>query len=103
MQRVIAYIDGFNLYYGICEKKWYWAKWLNVQQMVGQLLRQDQSLVHVHYFTSIVTAPDKQRRQHTFLEALSTLPDFSVHYGHFLSSRSVVRSVGTRTSAMVRK
>lgn len=85
MQRVIAYVDGFNLYHGIRDSKWSWAKWPDTQQMVQCLLRQGQDLVHVHYFTSRVDAPAKKRRQIIYLEALGTLAAFSIHYGRFLS------------------
>ena len=31
MQRVIAYVDGYNLYYGLRTKRWKWFYWLNIQ------------------------------------------------------------------------
>ena len=33
VRRVIAYIDGYNLYYGLRTKRWKWFYWLNVQSM----------------------------------------------------------------------
>jgi len=84
--RVIAYIDGFNLYHGLRESKWRWAYWLNIDTLMRCFLRHDQKLVQTKYFTSIVSYPsDKHDRQATFLEALQTLPDFNIYYGHFLS------------------
>jgi hypothetical protein len=86
MKRVIAYIDGFNLYFGLREKGWKRFYWLNLRQVALNLLKPYQTLVAVKYFTSVVTAPpDKNRRQATFLEALGTLPDFSIYHGHFLA------------------
>jgi len=38
MQRVIAYVDGYNLYHGLREKGWKWFYWLNIQAMVQNLL-----------------------------------------------------------------
>ena len=87
MQRVIAYVDGFNLYHGIRDSKWPWAKWLNIQEMVQCFLRQEQDLVHAHYFTSRVDSPAKQRRQNTYLEALGTLSNLTIHFGRFLSDK----------------
>ena len=29
MERIVAYIDGFNLYYGMKEKGWKYFYWLN--------------------------------------------------------------------------
>ncbi len=86
MQRVIAYVDGYNLYYGLRHKHWKRFYWLNIQKMVGYLLKSHQQLVETKYFTTIVEFPDdKKKRQLTFLEALGTLSDFKIFYGHFLS------------------
>jgi uncharacterized LabA/DUF88 family protein len=95
MQRVIAYIDGFNLYYGLRANRWQRFYWLNLRQVVLHLLKPAQALAEVKYFTSLVTAPlDKNRRQSVFLEALDTLPDFSIYYGHYLADTVVCRQCG---------
>jgi hypothetical protein len=41
MKRVVAYVDGFNLYYGLRSKKWKWFYWLNVQEMTRRMLKPD--------------------------------------------------------------
>jgi hypothetical protein len=87
VQRVIAYIDGYNLYYGLRTKRWKWFYWLNVQSMARRLLKPDQTLVSTKYFTTIVKhPPDKQRRQAVFLEALQTLNDLQIFYPNVLSN-----------------
>jgi hypothetical protein len=58
MERVIAYVDGYNLYYGLREKQWKWFYWLNVQAMARHLLKTDQRLVTTKYFTTIVKQPE---------------------------------------------
>jgi uncharacterized LabA/DUF88 family protein len=89
--RVIAYIDGFNLYFGLKEKGWKQFYWLNIRQLMMNLLKPDQILAHTKYFTSRVSAcphdPDKSRRQTVYLEALETLPEFKIYYGHYLQSQ----------------
>jgi hypothetical protein len=45
MQRVIAYIDGYNLYFGLREKGWKWFYWLNIPAMARHLLKPHQTLV----------------------------------------------------------
>jgi len=86
VNRVIAYVDGFNLYYGLRSKHWRWFYWLNIQSMVQRLLKPDQTLTVTKYFTSIVDSPPvKHQRQNEFLEVLRTLTDFKIYYGHYLS------------------
>jgi len=87
MERVIAYIDGYNLYYGLRSKGWKWAYWLNLQVMVTRLLKPRQNLIATKYFTAVVRKPHKRHeRQAVFLEALQTLDHFHIYYGHFLSN-----------------
>jgi len=86
MDKVIAYIDGYNLYYGLRDQGWKRFYWLNLQKLAEQFLKPNQTLVETKYFTTIVKYPDdKRRRQQVFLEALQTLPNLSIFYGHFLS------------------
>jgi uncharacterized LabA/DUF88 family protein len=91
MQRAIAYIDGFNLYYGLREKGWRRYYWLNLEALVRSLLHSDQELVSVKYFTALVSStlgdPDKSKRQTTFIEALKTLPRLQVFFGHYLQKQ----------------
>ncbi|RPH91946.1 MAG: NYN domain-containing protein [Calditrichaeota bacterium] len=44
-QRVIAYIDGFNLYFGLKSKGWKRYYWLNLQKLVENLLKPGQTLI----------------------------------------------------------
>ena len=84
MERVIAYVDGFNLYFGLKSKGWYQYCWLNIQLLVQNLLKPNQRLFLTKYFTArIASPPDKQRRQSTYIEALETLNDFQIFYGKY--------------------
>jgi hypothetical protein len=95
MDRVIAYIDGYNLYYGLRKQGWKRFYWLNLQRLAEQFLKPDQTLVETKYFTTIVKRPDdKRRRQQIFLEALQTVPTLSIFYGHFLSDPVTCRRCG---------
>jgi hypothetical protein len=88
MSRVIAYIDGFNLYFGLKQKGWKRYYWLNPRLLVENLLKPGQRLIAVKYFTARISAhpsdPDKHKRQATWLEAIESLPDTRVFYGHYL-------------------
>jgi len=84
MNRVIAYIDGFNLYFGLREKGWHRFYWLNVQLLAQNLLKLNQELVMTKYFTArIIGSPDKEKRQSTFIEALETVPNLEIIYGKY--------------------
>ncbi len=86
MERVIGYIDGFNLYFGLKASKWQRYYWLNLKLLVANLLKPNQELVFTKYFTSRVSSPlDKQERQSHFIEALETLDDFRILYGKYQS------------------
>lgn len=70
-ERVVAYIDGFNLYFGMKEAGFDKCKWLNVNKLVVSLLQPNQELISIKYFTSRVNHnPDKQKRQSTYIDAL---------------------------------
>jgi uncharacterized LabA/DUF88 family protein len=88
MHRVIAYIDGFNLYYGLKARHWQRYYWLNIQLLAENLLKPVQQLEATKYFTSRVSSsiqdPDKGRRQSVYLDALKTVSRLQIFYGHYL-------------------
>lgn len=84
MKKVIAYIDGFNLYFGLKRKNWKRYYWLNVQKLSENLLTDAQSLMYTKYFTARISyPPEKVKRQNTFLEALATLKQLKIYYGKY--------------------
>ncbi|HEV2483707.1 MAG TPA: NYN domain-containing protein [Puia sp.] len=94
-QRVITYIDGFNLYFGMCEGGRKDTLWLNIQLLAQSLLKPDQELVFTKYFTSRVkNDPPKVKRQNTYIEAIETLDDCHVYYGSYLSYVEECRKCG---------
>lgn len=96
MERVITYIDGFNLYFGLKTKGWKRFYWLDLQKLSMNLLKHNQSLVTVKYFTSRISGPpDKVKRQGTFLEALETLDNFHIFYGHYLTNTIECKKCGS--------
>lgn len=100
MQRVIAYIDGFNLYFGLRSKKWRKYYWLNLYALATALLKPDQKLQSVHYFTSRIRANGSNtldmQRQTTYLEALGTLSNVQTHFGHYLEKSRQCRQCGAQ-------
>ncbi len=85
-ERVIVYADGFNLYFGIKEAGLENCKWLDIHQLILGLIKPDQELILIKYFTSRVSNnPDKQKRQSTYIEALET-KGIKIYYGHYQSN-----------------
>lgn len=70
-RKVVAYIDGFNVYYGLKAKGWVDAKWLDYRALMESFLLPDQHLEAVRYFTAHIPGPeDALRRQVNYLKAL---------------------------------
>lgn len=95
MERVQFYIDGFNLYFGIKESGWDDALWLNLKTLCESLLKEEQVSINIKYFTSRVrNNPPKEKRQNTYLDALSSLSNLHIIYGHYQSRIENCRKCG---------
>lgn len=82
--RVISYIDGFNLYFGLREQGWRKYMWLDICKLSAAVLVPNCELQHTKYFTSRIRGNiGKAARQSTFLDALQTLPNLTIYYGRF--------------------
>jgi uncharacterized LabA/DUF88 family protein len=81
------YVDGFNLYYGVLKSTPY--RWLNIEELCRNEFPAN-TINRIRYFTARVKArpgdPQQPIRQATYLRALKTLPNLTVHYGHYLES-----------------
>lgn len=55
MRRVITYIDGFNLYHAVNDLKDQRLKWLDLWALSASLLRSDETLKAVNYFSAYAT------------------------------------------------
>jgi len=82
--RTTLYVDGFNLYYGAAKHTR--LKWVNVVALAEAVLP-GILINRTRYFTALVksTAADPQQaqRQQTYIRALETLPNLTVHYGRY--------------------
>lgn len=89
-RRVIAYIDGFNLYY--CSLKGTSHKWLDLVKLCESMLQPDDELIVVNYFTAKISThrgdPAKALRQRIYLEALSQNPKMNITYGQFSTHKT---------------
>lgn len=84
--RVIAYVDGFNLYYRALKPSR--CNWLNLSALIRTYLPQ-YDVLKIKYFTARINPnpwdSDQHVRQQTYLRALATLPDVEVFYGSFIT------------------
>ena len=84
-RRVIAYIDGFNLFYSCLKGSN--NKWLDLEKMVLSLLKPNDVIVGIKYFTAKVSSnknePEKALKQHIYLEALSLNDKTKIKLGRF--------------------
>ncbi len=55
MRRVIAYIDGFNLYHAIEDLEKPHLKWVNLWKLCQDMLRKNEKLLCVNYFSAFAT------------------------------------------------
>lgn len=100
MRRVIAYIDGFNLYFGLKESGWKRYYWLDLWRLTERLIQDDQQLAQLHYFTARISGARGNSadaaRQTTYLDALQTISGISIHEGHYLTKPRECRRCGNR-------
>lgn len=84
--RVIAYIDGFNLYHGLRDAGLKESRWLDIHGVCASMLQPHEQLELVRYFTSWVKDnPAKAARQAVYVDALRAAAGIEIDFGHFLS------------------
>lgn len=83
--RTNIYVDGFNLYYRALRGTPH--RWLDLGRLADLLLPRH-TTGRIRYFTALVTSrpgdPTQGQRQQAYLRALQTVPNLTIHYGHFL-------------------
>ena len=86
--RTHVYIDGFNLYYRALRGTAF--KWIDIVALSKASLPSTCVISSVNYYTARVSGrvdPDAPKRQHAYLRALETLPEVTIHYGNFLTTK----------------
>jgi hypothetical protein len=96
VERVIAYIDGYNLYYGLRTAGLLTSRWLHLEGLCRRLLKPNQRLELVRYFTTRVRDdPEAVERQNDYLDALEARGGIEIDYGHFLAQQWSCRACGS--------
>ena len=103
-----VYVDTFNLYYGLLKGSPY--RWLDIHKLCQTELPANQ-INRIRCFSVRVISrpsdPDQRNRQNAYFRALETIPNLSMHLGHFLESEVNMRRVAPDASgskfALVKK
>ncbi|MFO0935724.1 MAG: NYN domain-containing protein [Gemmataceae bacterium] len=94
-QTVIAYVDGFNLYYGLLYAKYTKLKWLDLLALSNRLVGVNQTVVEVNYFTSLINDPeDKRLRQLNYVNALIAHSGCHVIKGNYVRNIVICKQCG---------
>lgn len=84
-KRVIVYVDGFNLYFGLLKANPH-LKWLDLQSF-AESTRPNEDLVGVRYFTALVdperSVSESRDRQKRYIKALESKDKVKVIYGKY--------------------
>ena len=78
--RTFIYVDGFNLYYRLLQKRSA-LKRLNIKALAERLLRSGNVVTGVRYYTAHISGrvdPTSPARQHLYLDAMR-LPQIGRH------------------------
>ena len=83
MEKVIFFIDGFNLYHALANKRFYRYKWLDLSGLAKKFITKNDKIEDIYYFTALATwSPDKVRRHKTFIKA-QEINGIRIIYGEF--------------------
>jgi hypothetical protein len=84
MTKTNFYVDAFNLYYGCL--KGTRDRWLDLDALFRSVFPGNE-INRIRYFTATVESrpPDLHQAAHqrAYLRALQTIPNLSIHYGHY--------------------
>ena len=97
MERVIVYIDGFNLYFGLKSAAYEKYLWLDLERFAREIINpHTQQLVKTRYFTARISQPpSKALRQGAYLDALKEhSPNLSIHFGKYQTTTKTCRLCG---------
>lgn len=83
--RIIIYIDGFNLYYGLKENHWEKYFWLDYIRFFEKFLSDNQALIKVNYFTARPNNPSKAKRQDKLFQVNNENEKFELIFGSYLN------------------
>ena len=84
MEKVIFFIDGFNLYHALLENKRYNRyKWIDLYSLAKKFISKNDKIEEIYYFTALATwSTDKVKRHKLFIKA-QEIKGARIIYGEF--------------------
>ena len=74
MNRIMFFVDGFNLYYALLIPKYRKYKWLNYRHLCECFIKKSEKIVGVYYFTAYVPWDTQKILRHKrFVKALESV------------------------------
>jgi uncharacterized LabA/DUF88 family protein len=74
MKKAYFFIDGFNFYHSVNYPKFFKYKWLNYRKLAEILIKNDEKIEKVLFFTAFATwDPDKVKRHKILIQALDSV------------------------------
>jgi uncharacterized LabA/DUF88 family protein len=99
MRRVIAYIDGFNLYHAIADLKKPHLKWLDLKALAASICGNGETLVETKYFSAYANwLPAPVARHRAYVAALKHV-GVKCYIGHFKEKHRWCASCGAAWTA----
>ncbi len=106
LQRVMAYLDRFNFYFGLKYPGFKRYYWLDVASLARSLLKPGQTLTATNYLTARIRSNGRdsadQKRQNNYLEALD-LQSVRCQFGHYLQKTRRCRQCGATLARLRRE
>ncbi|MFO7828655.1 MAG: NYN domain-containing protein [Bacteroidales bacterium] len=83
MEKVIFFIDGFNLYHSLANKRFNKYKWLDLKTLIEKFITKKENIEKILYFTALTTwSQNKMNRHKVYIKALE-LQGIEIIYGEF--------------------
>jgi uncharacterized LabA/DUF88 family protein len=83
MTKVIFFIDGFNLYHSLANKRFNKYKWLDLRGLAKKFITKKENIEEIYYFTALTTwSQNKMNRHKLYIKALE-LQGINIVYGEF--------------------
>jgi uncharacterized LabA/DUF88 family protein len=104
-ERLVVYVDGFNLYHGLHDAAGTRLLWLDLVRL-SEVLRPRSQVVRVRYFTApVLDQPDAASRQQEYQDALVALygDRVAIEQGRYQSKQMKCRACGATWSAREEK